>query len=99
MLVGEIVNFNSIDMEGTGCTMNGKNGKHKKMPQEDPKYISLKLSEALYDLVAEHAGAIGLPMNEAIVRIVAEKFGRPELGYVPRKGHWPTTPMPEKVTV
>lgn len=50
-----------------------------------PNYVSLKLCDELYALLAKEAEARALPMNEIVAQAVAEKFGRPELGYVPRK--------------
>ncbi len=59
-------------------------------------YISLKVSEDLYDLIAQAAdklppdlaklvpGKPGVPMNEFVVLVLADYFGRHDLCYVPR---------------
>jgi hypothetical protein len=53
--------------------------------QRMPNYISLKVGDELYGLLAGQADARGVPLNEACAQILAEGLGRPELGYVPRK--------------
>lgn len=48
-------------------------------------WISLKLNDGLRELVAQQADKLDLPMNEVIVHILAEHFGRKDLATVPRK--------------
>ena len=50
-----------------------------------PNYISLKVCEELYELIAEEADDNGTAMIDVVVKAIAEHFGRPDLGYVPRK--------------
>lgn len=50
-----------------------------------PNYISLKVCEELYILIAEEADRNDEAMIDVVVRTLAEKFGRPDLGKVPRK--------------
>lgn len=47
-------------------------------------YISLKVGDAMYDLVAAEADKRNLPLNETIVDILGEWFEKPEAAYVPR---------------
>ena len=49
-----------------------------------PKYISLKVSEDLYDLIARDADDEDMPMNEFVVHVLAAHFKRDDLDYVPR---------------
>ena len=50
-----------------------------------PNYVSLKVCDELYDLIAKEADKKGLKMIDVVVLAVAEYFKRPDLGYVPRK--------------
>ncbi len=50
-----------------------------------PNYISLKVCDELYALIAKEADANGLPMIDVVVQALAEHFKQPALGYVPRK--------------
>ena len=49
------------------------------------KFVQVKLNPELYDLLGKLADSAKVPMGEYLVRLVAEKAARPELGYVPRK--------------
>lgn len=57
----------------------------RKKKQQMPNYISVKVSDELYELIAKAADEEGCAMIDIVVKAVAENFGRPELGYVPRK--------------
>lgn len=50
-----------------------------------PNYVSLKVCDELYTLIAQEADKRGLPMIDVVVRVLAEHFKKPELGFVPRK--------------
>ena len=50
-----------------------------------PNYISFKACDELYHLIAKEADRNGKAMIDVVVQAVAEKLGRPDLGYVPRK--------------
>ena len=53
--------------------------------QKVPNYISLKVGDEMKRLIAKAADERDVPMNEAIVQILAEHFGREDLAFVPRK--------------
>lgn len=50
-----------------------------------PNYISLKVNDGLFALIAREADKRGTAMIDVVVSVVAEYFERPELGVVPRK--------------
>ena len=50
-----------------------------------PIYVSLKVCDELYKLIAKESDKEGIPMIDVVVRAIAEHFERPDLGYVPRK--------------
>lgn len=50
-----------------------------------PKYISLKVCEELYEIIAREADREHVPMIDIVVRTLAHHFKHPELGYVPRQ--------------
>lgn len=50
-----------------------------------PNLMSIKVCDELYALIAQEADKRGLPMTDVIAAALAEHFGKPELGYVPRK--------------
>ncbi len=50
-----------------------------------PNYVSVKVCDELYDLIAQEADRLGKPMIDIVVAAVAEKFGRPDLSDVPRR--------------
>jgi hypothetical protein len=50
-----------------------------------PNYVSVKVCDELYKLIAKEADKKSLPMIDVAVRAIAEHFKRPDLGYVPRK--------------
>jgi hypothetical protein len=50
-----------------------------------PNYVSLKVCDELYELIAKEADKNGIPMIDVVVLALAKHFKRPELGYVPRK--------------
>ncbi len=52
---------------------------------EVPKFISLKVCDELYDLVAKESDATGFPLIDVVVRRLAKSFKRPDLSFVPRK--------------
>ena len=49
------------------------------------KHVNLKMTNELFDLIAREADDKNLPVSELIVRQLAEKNGRLDLAYVPRK--------------
>lgn len=53
--------------------------------QHVPKYISLKVCDQLYSLIARTADKEHVDLIDVAVRAVATALGRPELGWVPRK--------------
>lgn len=53
--------------------------------QQVPNYISIKVCEELYGLIARDADKNGVGLIDVVVRVVAEHFKRPDLGFVPRK--------------
>lgn len=50
-----------------------------------PNYVSLKVCDELYELIAKEADARGLAMIDVVVAAIADHFKRPDLGWVPRK--------------
>jgi hypothetical protein len=61
----------------------GKEKKVKQLPM--PKYISLKVCDELYGLVAKEADRDGINLIDIVVRALAEHFNRADLNWVPRK--------------
>lgn len=57
----------------------------EKRKQTVPNYISVKICDELYWLVAGEADRNESPLIDVVVKALAEHFGRPELGFVPRK--------------
>lgn len=53
--------------------------------QQVPNYISLKVCDELYALVAREADRLGIKMIDVAVAAVANSFNRPDLAVVPRK--------------
>lgn len=49
------------------------------------KFMSIKVCEELYLLIAEEADRLGMAMTDVIAKRLAKSFKRPELGFVPRK--------------
>jgi len=50
-----------------------------------PNYISLKVCDELYEIIAKQADKNGEKMIDVAVRAIAAHFKRADLGYVPRK--------------
>lgn len=50
-----------------------------------PNYVSVKVCDELYDLIAQEADRLNKPMIDIVVAAIAEKFGRPDLASVPRR--------------
>lgn len=50
-----------------------------------PNYISVKVCDDLYQLIAQEAQSSGENLIDVVVRVMAEHYKRPELGRVPRK--------------
>lgn len=50
-----------------------------------PNYISVKVCDELYALIAKEADKQGVKMIDVAVKAIAEHFKKPEFGYVPRK--------------
>lgn len=50
-----------------------------------PNLMSIKVCDELYALIAKEADAKGVAMTDIIASALAEHYGKPELGYVPRK--------------
>lgn len=57
------------------------------VPKRDtvPNYISLKVCDELFGLVARESDDRGVPMIDVVVAALAKHFKRPDLGFVPRK--------------
>lgn len=55
-----------------------------KSKNETPKFISLKVCDALYDLIDKEANEHGVHLIDVVVRRLAESYGRDDLDYVPR---------------
>ncbi len=56
--------------------------------QEGSKLVAilpLYMPHELKDLLAEEADKDDLAMSEVVVRVLAERYGRPDLAIVPRK--------------
>lgn len=49
-----------------------------------PKYIGLKVSDQMYELIAAESDRRDIPMNQAVVEILGEWFKSPEAAFVPR---------------
>lgn len=50
-----------------------------------PNYVNVKVCDELFNLIAKEADDTGKHLIDVVVQAVADHFGRPELGYVPRK--------------
>jgi hypothetical protein len=50
-----------------------------------PNYVSLKVCDELYELIAKESDKKQVPMIDVVVQALAEHFDRPDLAYVPRK--------------
>ena len=50
-----------------------------------PKYLSLKLCDELYEIIAAEAHKTGEALIDVAVRMLARSVKRPDLGAVPRK--------------
>lgn len=57
------------------------NTKDKQMPN----FMSIKVCDELYNLIADEADRQQKPMTDVIAEALAKHFGHPEFGYVPRK--------------
>lgn len=57
----------------------------KRLRQTVPNYLSLKVCDELFALIANQADAEGVPMIDIAVRLLAKAYKRPDLGFVPRK--------------
>lgn len=56
-----------------------------KRKDQVPNYISVKVCDELFGLVAREADEEGVPMIDVVVRAIAQHFERPDLAFVPRK--------------
>lgn len=52
--------------------------------KKNMKFISVKIGEELYELTAQEADRNGKKLIDIVVEALAQHFGRPELGVVPR---------------
>ncbi len=50
-----------------------------------PNYVSLKVSDEMYGLIANEADKRHTAMIDIVVLALSEFFKRPDLNYVPRK--------------
>lgn len=50
-----------------------------------PNYVSLKVCDEMYTLIAREADKRGVPMIEVVVSVLANHFKRPDLNFVPRQ--------------
>ncbi len=50
-----------------------------------PNFMSIKVCDDLYNLIADEADENEEAMIDVIVRVLADHFERPELGRVPRR--------------
>lgn len=53
--------------------------------EEMPNYISIKVCDKLFKLIAKDADKSGKGMIDICVAALAAHYGKPDLGYVPRK--------------